>query len=49
MTACQLKVNIPLVKKKWCKYRSFRNFDVDLFNNGLSNKLNLGGHNFRRN
>ena len=28
------------MKKKWYKYRSFRNFDVDLFNNDLSNKLN---------
>ena len=28
------------MKKKWSKYRSFRNFDVDLFKTDLSNKLN---------
>ena len=34
------------MKKKWCKNRSLRNFDVDPLNNDLSNKLNdiiLGG------
>ena len=43
MIACQFKTEIPLVKNKWCSYRSFKQFDVDSFDFDLSTKLNTGG------
>ena len=39
LIACQLKSEIPLSKPRWSTYRSFKKFDVDIFNVDLENSL----------
>ena len=39
LIAFQLKIEVPLNKSKWCTYRSFKNFDVDNFNEDLISSL----------
>ena len=39
LIAFQLKTEVPFNKSKWCTYRSFKNFDVDYFNEDLVSSL----------
>ena len=41
LIACQLKSEIPLSKPMWSTYRSFKKFDVDIFNIDLEKSLSV--------
>ena len=39
MIAFQLKADVPSNKTKWCLYRSFKDFNADMFNLDLQSNL----------
>jgi len=41
----QLKVEVPSNKTKWCSYRSFKDFNADMFNLDLQSNLSKLEHN----